>query len=294
MFAPIVFLWRLLRDTVLEFIDDECPRIAAALAFYGVLALPPLAVILLGVASLLFDRSQLQGNVALQLDATIGPDATKLLQVLLVASEDRTRTGTVAALIGTGTLLFGATGFVVELQHALHVAWELKAQLAPTTTQRWLMRHLLSFVAILALGAVIVLSLMGWVAVGAFSGLLATVLPPWVLKVLIPVLGNALSFAALSFTFAGLYRFLPDSDVRSRDVWVGALATSALVLLGNAAIGRWLGEVSSWSGYGFAGSLAAVSLWLYYLMNVVLLGAELTQVWARMHGRHIGLRNSRP
>ena len=100
-------------------------------------------------------------------------------------------------------------------------------------------------------------------------------------------MNNVLSFAVVTLLFAAIYKVLPDAEIRWSDVWIGAVVTSVLFVIGKAVIGLYLGHASVGSTYGAAGSLLVFLVWVYYAAQILFFGAEFTQVYARTRGSRI-------
>ncbi len=98
------------------------------------------------------------------------------------------------------------------------------------------------------------------------------------------IVNNVLSFAVVTLLFAAIYKVLPDAEIRWSDVWIGAVVTSVLFVIGKAVIGLYLGHASVGSTYGAAGSLLVFLVWVYYAAQILFFGAEFTQVYARTRG----------
>ena len=178
-------------------------------------------------------------------------------------------------------LMFGALGAFIQLQAALNRAWEVKPDPSQGGVKRFIMKRLLSLGMILGVAFLLIASLV----VSALLGALST-------KVAFPerafaIMDLGLSFTVLTVLFAAIYRFLPDAEVAWRDVWAGALVTSALFVLGKFAIGFYLGRSAPGDAFGAASALAIILVWVYYAGLIVLLGAEFTQAWAERRGVQI-------
>ena len=96
-----------------------------------------------------------------------------------------------------------------------------------------------------------------------------------------------ISFVVITLLFALIFKFLPDAKVAWRDVWIGALITALLFSVGKYLLGIYIGAGSVGSSYGAAGSLIVLLVWVYYSAQIVLFGAEFTQVYANQFGAHV-------
>jgi membrane protein len=183
--------------------------------------------------------------------------------------------------IALATLLFGASGLFAQLQDALNTVWDVE----PTPGRGLLgavRDRFLSFTMVLGVGFLLLVSLVLAAALQAVQAFAQG----WV-RGMAPVfqaVGFVLDLGLTALLFAMLFKFLPDVKLRWSDVWRGALATAALFTAGKFALGAYIGRGAVGSAYGAAGSLAIVLIWVYYSAQILLFGAELTQVWARQHG----------
>lgn len=277
-------LGALVAQTVRAWIDDQAPSRGAALAYYTLFSMAPLLLIVVAVAGLWLGPEAARGEVFVQVRDMAGEPAARAVEGALL-SVSRPEDGLVATLVGLALMLVGATTVFAELQATLDHIWRAPA---PKTTSLWslLRARVLSFGLILGLGFLLVVSL----ALGAVVAMLQKWWTPhlagwaWVQQALDLGLGLAL----MTLVFAMVYKIMPRVKLTWRDVWVGALVTALLLTLGRWGIGFYLGHAAVASGFGAAGSLVAVLVWVYYSAQIFLLGAEFTAVWARTLGSHQG------
>lgn len=275
--------WAIVRKAGDEWIADHASRLSAALAFYTILSVAPLFVIAVAVAGAVFGRDAATGALTDQLRGLLG-DAGAEVARTAVEHADRPKAGTVAALVGLVTLLFGASGVFGELQGALNAIWNVKPKpgrgIWGTVRDRFL-----SFGMVLAVAFLLLVSLVVTTALAAVGGYVEGLAPG--VPVLMQVANFVLSFLVVTTLFALVFKYLPDAEVHWRDVWFGALVTAALFTAGKYAIGAYLGRSAPGTPFGAAGSLVAFVVWVYYSGLIVFFGAELTQVTARHAGREI-------
>jgi membrane protein len=267
-----------------EFMNDDSPRSAAALAYYTIFALPPLLVLILMVTGVFVDPQDVQGSIEQQMRSMIGPDAASAVRGMVESAARDDNTGLLATLLSVGALAFGATGAFVQLQTALNSAWEVAPDPEQGGLRAFVMKRVFSFGMIMALAFLMLVSLTISAVLSAFGEQLASLLPGGLSDVTLRVLDFALSLAIITLLFAGIFKVLPDAVIAWRDVWVGAAVTGALFVVGKYLIGFYIGRSEPGSAYGAAGSLAVILIWIYYTAMIVLLGAEFTQVWARRRG----------
>jgi membrane protein len=269
----------LLKQTGRDYLEDKAPRLAAALAYYALFALAPLLLVLIAVAGLAFGDDAARSAVTGQVRALLGDQGGDFVDGMLDGA-GTARGGKAAALLGTVALLVGAGGVFVQLQDALNTVWEVK----PKPGLPWSVRvrnRLSTYALVMALAFLLLVSLAASAAIAALSRWNdALAGPDWLWF----ALDAALSLAALTCLFAVLFKALPDAKVKWREVWVGAAATAALFSVGKVLLGLYLGRPSATAAFGSASALVLVVLWVYWCAQLVLLGAEFTQAYARWEG----------
>uniref|UniRef100_Q01UE5 tRNA-processing RNAse BN n=1 Tax=Solibacter usitatus (strain Ellin6076) TaxID=234267 RepID=Q01UE5_SOLUE len=259
------------------------PRLGASLAFYTLLSLTPLVLVIVSIAGLVFGRPAAESQILWEVEDTVGPAGRHAIQSLLEGAQHTTH-GILATALGLLTLLFGASGVLLELRDALNTIWEVPAhaQNGLKSLLQLAKERLFSFALVIATGFLLVVSLIvnAWVAaLGRFA---AHVLPApeGVLEV-----ANALvSFLVITALFAAIYRIMPDTRIEWRDVALGATVTSLLFTGGKLLIGLYLGKATFASTYGAAGSIVALLVWVYYSGQIFFLGAEFTKAFADQYG----------
>jgi membrane protein len=282
----------LLAQTWQEWQKDEATRIGAALAYYTTFSLAPLLVVATSVAGLVYGKDAAEGEVTKQLTNMLGEQGAEQVQTMLANASSQDG-GVLATIVGTIAVLIGCGTVFIELQAALNRMWETEPNEEKSGILAWLKKRGLSFGLVLVIGFLLLVSLMvSAVLSGAGEALGARVeLPGFVLS----VINFLVSTAVITALFTLLYKVLPDQKIPLGDVWVGGLVTALLFSLGKALIGLYLGQSSVASTYGAAGSLAVVLIWIYYSSQLVLFGAEFTQVYANRHGsRSQGRQKERP
>jgi len=266
----------LAKQAVAAWLADRASTMGAALAFYCAFSLAPLLMIVIAIAAAVFGADAARGAIVEQLSGIVGPVAAEAIQELLKAAKEPA-TGLFATVVGLVTLLIGATTVLVELQDDLDFIWKAPARSGVVTMLR---ARLLSFLIILAIGFVLLVTQLLSSVVTAFGDYLTPYFPDVALR-LLEAANFLFSLAIVTVLFAILYKWLPNVRIAWRDVWFGALATAILFSVGRIAIGFYLGRSAIASAYGAAGTLIALLLWLYYSAQIFLLGAEFTAVHAR-------------
>src|SRR5205085_11300153 len=188
-------------------------------------------------------------------------------------------------VIGLSLALFGATGVFGQLQNALNIIWGVKSK-PGGGIWGFVRSRFLSFALIAGIGFLLLISLVIEAGIKAFSHYLQCVLPG-ALTIIIPIY-LTFDLVIVTAVFAMIFKILPNAQTRWRDVWIGAVLTAILFLIGKWALGIYLGRGTAASAYGAASSLITLLLWVYYSSQILLLfGAEFTQVYANRCGANI-------
>jgi membrane protein len=276
--------WSLIKESVVAWIDDYAPSMGAALAYYTVFSIAPLLIIAIAVAGLVFGQEAAQGEIVGQLRGVIGDEGAVAVQGMLKSVSEPAH-GVIATVVSVLTLVVGATTVFAELQSALDRIWRVPAPREKSGIWNLLRTRLLSFGMVLGLGFLLLVSLVVSAALSAFSKWWGGFLNGW--EALLQVLDFSVSFAIVTGLFGMIYKFMPRAHIAWRDVWIGAAVTALLFTIGKLLIGLYLGKTSVASGFGAAGSLVVLLVWVYYSAQIFLLGAEFTWVYARRHGSRL-------
>ena len=280
-------IYELLQQTVTEWLEDKAPQLAAALAYYTIFSLAPLIIIVLGIVTFVLGSSDeavelLKTQVA-SLMGSSGADTVN--EVITAASEQSFSSSILATLIGLGTLIFAATGVFGQLQDAMNTIWEVQPK-PGLGIMNFIRARFLSFAMILGIGFLLLVSLVLSAILAALGEFLAQLVAGSSV-VIGQIINNFVSFGVITLLFALIFKMLPDAQIAWRDVWLGAAVTALLFTVGKFFIGLYLGNKSFGSTYGAAGSLLILLLWVYYSAQILLFGAEFTQVYARRFGSRI-------
>jgi membrane protein len=258
----------------------------AALSYYTVFSLAPLLVIVVSLAGLVFGTEAVRGEVFGQIAGLMGAEAAKAVQDML-ASVSKPSTGALGTVVGTVVLLIGATTVFGELQDALDRIW--RAPVRQKTSGLWALvrARLLSFGMILGVAFLLVVSLVAGAAISALGKWWGGWFEGW--ETLAQFINVVLGFALTTAVFALIYKVMPRVKVGWGDVWVGAAVTALLFTVGRFLIGLYIGKTGVASGFGAAGSVAVVFVWVYYSAQIFLVGAEFTWVYAQRMGSRRGM-----
>lgn len=270
--------WALTKEAAASWVNHKDAQLGAALAYYSIFSLGPLMVIAIAIAGLVFGQEAVRGEVGLQLRGLLGDAGAQAVDAMLVGAS-KPQQGIVATVLGIGLLLLAAVGVVVQLKDALNTVWEVEARKKGGTWQ-FVRTYLVSLAGVLALGFLLLVSLLLSTAVSASGKYLSPHLPEAALH----IVGSIISFGVITLLFAMMFKWLPDTSVRWRDVWLGAAITAALFEIGKLLISVYIGKQALESTYGAAASLVILLIWIYYSSQIVLMGAEFTHVYTNRRG----------
>jgi membrane protein len=275
--------WVMLKETASDWLEDRVPRMGAALAYYSVFSLAPLLLIAVAVAGMVFGEQAARRELHQQLAEAVGP-ATAAAAEDVLGESHRSGRDVLGCVIGLAVLLFGASGFFVELQDVLNTIWKVKPR-AGRGVWGVVRGRLVSFLIVAGAGLLLLVSVAVSTALSGLEQALGAGVPGggglW------RVVSLALSFGLETLVFMMIYKVLPDTSVGWRDVWVGAVITALLFNVGKYLIGLYLARGAVASAFGAAGSVIVVLVWVYYSSQIVLFGAEFTRVYARHAGSDI-------
>ena len=278
-------IWNLIRKSIDAWLDDYAPSMGAALAYYTLFSIAPLLIIAIAVAGLFFGQEAAQGEIVAQIQNLIGMEGAIAVQGLL-KSVNQPAQGIFAAVIGMITLVIGATTVFAELQSDLDRIWRVPSPAKENGIWTLLRTRLLSFGLVLGLGFLLLVSLVIGAAIAAFGKWWDGVFEGW--EALLQALNFGISFAITTVLFALIYKLMPRARTAWCDVWVGAGVTALLFESGKFLIGVYLGKTSVASGFGAAGSLVILLVWVYFSAQIFLFGAEFTWVYSHEYGSKKG------
>jgi membrane protein len=281
--------WRhyaaLVKQAAGAWVDDRASSMGAALSYYTVFSIAPLLLIVISVAGLVFGREAAQGAIVAQLSSLIGTSGAHTVQELL-RSVSKPHEGVIATIAGVVLLLVGATTVFAELEDDLNRVWKVPPKAQPSGLWGWLRSRLLSIGLILAIGFLLLVSLAAGAFLSSVGEWSSRLLGGW--AEIAALLNTVFSFAVVTALFAIIYRFMPQTRVEWRDVAVGSVVTALLFTVGKYLIGLYIGKSAVTSGFGAAGSLAVLLVWVYYSAQIFLLGAEFTAAFAHTYGSRQG------
>lgn len=285
-------VWGFLEQTVTQFADDDASRHGAALAYYTLFSIAPLLVLVIAIAGLLYNESTARMEVATRLNDLLGPEGASAVVGFLHRALPA-ESGMISTAVALATLLVGASTVFVQLRRSLNYIWDAPAP-SGSGLATLLRRQAIGALMVLVMGALLLVSL----ALGTVISMAGDLIGPWL--ALSPghlaVVSQVLSFALATALFAAMFKLLPDVRVAWGDVWLGALVTTVLFGIGRVAIAAYIEYAGVATAYGAAGSLVAFMVWVFWSAQILLLGAEFTQVYSRSAGsrrRERGLLDKR-
>lgn len=282
----------LLKETFKEWQEDNASRLAAALSYYMIFSLAPVLIIAIAIVGSIFGEEAAKGEIVEQIQGLVGEQGAQFIQTAITNANRPDASGGLASLISIVVLLFGASGVFGELQDALNTIWDVKLKPGQGI---WgiLKKRILSFLTVLGVGLFLLLSAVISTVLSALRSYESEFLKElgllWLyqLDFVWTILDLLVSFGILSLMFALVYKYLPDVKIAWKDVWVGSIITTLLFNLGKSLLSGYLGRSSFSSSYGAAGSLVVLLAWVYYSSQIIFLGAEFTQVYAKRFGSKI-------
>jgi membrane protein len=275
----------LLKQTFQEWLQDKAPQLGAALAYYTVFSLAPLVLVLLAIIGFLFrdDPADAWNKITQQMSYFLDPSALQVVQNIAQKASQPGKS-VIATIIGVALALFGASGVFGQLQDALNTIWGVKAK-PGTGIWGFLRARFLSFAMVAGICFLLLVSLAIEALLKGFSHYVQSVVPGGIVIALTVYL--VFDFAVVVLLFAMIFKFLPDVKIQWRDVWIGAVMTAIFFGIGKWALGLYLSSGAAGSAYGAASSLITLLLWVYYSSQILLFGAEFTQVYADRAGRGV-------
>ncbi|MDX9740146.1 MAG: YihY/virulence factor BrkB family protein [Gammaproteobacteria bacterium] len=262
---------------------------AAALAFFTLFSIAPIMIVAVAIVGFVLGERAAQGELMERLQDVIGPEAAGVIETAVINSQVE-QSGIWPTLIGVAAIAVGATTVFAQMQRSLNSIWEVAPR--PTKNSIWILikARVLSLTIVLAIGFVLLVSLLLSVAVQAIMAFASQWLPvPPPVMVLVEI---GTSLLVVTLLFAAIFRILPDVTLTWRDVMVGAFITALLFTAGRSLIAMYLAHTATASTYGAAGSLVLLLLWVNYSSLILLYGAAVTRAHLEARGKAIVPRNT--
>ncbi|UIR56621.1 YihY/virulence factor BrkB family protein [Sphingobacterium sp. SRCM116780] len=277
---------KLVYDAFNGFLDDNCMKKSASLAYYTVFSIGPLLMIIIWCIGFFYGKhlsqeTSAQKEVFDELMVLFGKDVTLQIQSYIqkISFENKSNIG---IIIGVITLILTATTLFVDIQDSINDIWKVK----PKPKKGWLkliINRLISFSIIIALGFLLIASLMINGVIAAITNMVLQYFP-FIPITLIDWVNTSITFIVITILFGFIFSFLPDAKVKFKDILGGAIFTGLLFMLGRYFISIYLTLSSTASFYGAAGSIIVMLLWIYYSAAILYFGAEFTKFYAQKLG----------
>ena len=277
----------LIKSAADKWSERKAPRLGASLAYYTLLSLAPLMILIVTIVGVVFGEKTAESEVLVQARELVGMNGANTLK-MLIDNAHHPGTGIFASIVAIVTLLFGASGVFVELRDSLNEIWDAP----PAKSSSWrslVWQRVASFGMVLAVGFLLLVSLVLTAAFAVIEKFFTGFVP--IDAVILEVINFVLSSIAIGVLIALIFKFVPEVPIGWRDVMVGAGATAVLFIVGKSLLALYLSTAGVGSTYGAAGSLVALVVWVYYSAQIFLFGAIFTRVYALAYGTK---RNGNP
>lgn len=268
--------WKLIKLTFVRWQHDQAARRGAALAFYSVLSLGPLLLLVLVAAAFIWGKRAAQGQIMAQMVDLVGQQGAAAIQSILKTASENRHGGIIATILGVVMLIFSASGVFGELQDAMNTIWKVP----PRTGKRIMLllrERFLSVTMVLGTAFLLLTSLVLSAGFAALARYLSDILPA--IAVIMPITDFVVSLLIITLLFGVIFKMVPDHKIAWRAVWPGALLTAVLFVVGKMLIGLYLSHTGVASSYGAAGSVVIILIWVYYSAQILFFGAEFTHVY---------------
>jgi len=275
-------IWHVIWEAFSDWQEDGASRLAAALAYYAVFSLAPTVIIAVSVAGYILGQGRAEQELLSQVETWLqSEEAVRQVQRIL---DNASQAGSTGTILGIGGLIFGATVFFASLQDALNIIWEVKPK-GHGPILGFLKKRAISFLMIIGLGVLVIASLVSSTVLTALGGYFEEIIPlpaGW-----LQLANLVVSFVLITVLFGAVYKILPDARIAWSDIWIGAGVTSFLFVVGAFGLSVYFAFSTVGSAYGAAGTLIVIIVWIYWSSQIILFGAEVTQVYANRFGRSI-------
>jgi membrane protein len=274
----------LLKETYNEWNEDKPFDMSSSVAYYAIFSLPALLLIIIAIAGLAFGREAVQGRIANEIGGMMGKNSAKDIQEMVTNAYKSSNT-VISAIIGIVTLLLGSTAVFLQLQTSLNTVWRVKTS-PKAGIKKLILDRATALGVIMAIGFMLLISLVVTTALSALSDWISARLPDFFLYAFY-IINILFAFGTISFLFALIFKVLPDAKIPWKSVWVGAFVTAFLFEIGRFSLGLYFGKSDPASGYGAAGSVILIMLWVYYSCLILFFGAAFTKVFSSKYGLDI-------
>lgn len=271
----------LLKETFKAWNDDDPWRLSAVVAYYAILSLPALLIIIINTVGAVWGPEIVQGKLTDEISAALGQDAAESIKSIISNTQGGNKS-TISTIIGIATLIFGATGIFYHLQISLNEIWSIKVK-PKSNILKLIIDRARSFGFVLVIGFLLLVSFILTTAISVLNDYLSMLWADAILY-LAYVTNILLSVGIISVLFALMFKYLPDAKIRWKTVWIGSIITSSMFVLGKFLLSLYFGKSDPGSTYGAAGSIVLILLWVSYSCLILFFGAEFTSVYAKRYG----------
>ncbi|MFI8603523.1 YihY/virulence factor BrkB family protein [Cellulophaga baltica] len=259
-------------------------RLSAVVAYYAVLSLPALLIIIINIVGSIWGTEIVQGRLTSEISTALGSNAAESIETIIAGTQNKEE-NLISTIIGIGTLLFGATGVFYQLKLSLNEIWQIKPN-PDANFWKLVTDRARSFAFILVIGFLLLVSFIVTAGISALNEYIRRVLPD-ILIYIAYFLDFTVSVSIITVLFALMFRYMPDAKIRWKTVWIGALITAILFVIGKSLLGFYFGEANPGSTYGAAGTIVLILLWVSYSCLILFFGAEFTYIYAKRYGHKI-------
>ncbi|MFZ4724081.1 MAG: YihY/virulence factor BrkB family protein [Paludibacter sp.] len=273
-------VFKVLKNAFKNWYDKDPLRESGIIAYYAIFSLPGLLVVIITLAGYFFGKEAVNNQVAEQFTSSMGAETANQIQDIVLQAS-RMRNSLLATIMAVITILVGATGVFVEFQNALNQVWEVKLDITKSGIWQVIRIRLFSFGLIISFAFLLVVSLLVSTIIAAFGKWMSAQFSDSFI-ILLQLLNSGFSFIVLAILFALMYKILPDAKIKWKHVWIGSFVTAFLFGIGKYALGLYFSQSNPGTGYGAAGSIILIMLWVTYSSAIVLFGAEFTHAYANM------------
>ena len=274
-------------QTTNKWLDSNPFQLSAIVAYYAILSLPALIVIILNLVGNIWGRDIVRGELLDEITATVGIQTAEAIRQMMLDRGGET-VSIFTTVVGFATLIYGSTGVFFQLQDAFDKIWKLKEENVKTGIIPMLVKRLKSFGFILIIGFLLLISFVLTALISAFSRRIEQFVPDQLFE-FVYILDFFVSILFIYFLFASMFKYLPTRKVKWKAVKIGAALTAILFVIGKYLIAWYFKEMNPASTYGAAGSIILIMLWVSYSSLILFFGAHFTKVYADNYLAHTAL-----
>ena len=282
MRRKLLNFWKLFKRAFQQWNSRDPFRESAIIAYYAIFSLPGLLLVIITLAGYFFGEGRISEYISSEIAEAVNEDTARQVQNIVNKAYDEDQS-LIATIIGIATILFGATGVFFQFQKSLNFIWDVKAE---ATSGIWniIKARLLSFGLILTIAFLLLISLVITTILTSVGGYIQQNWPDY-LMFLFHIVNFLMSFLFITLLFALMFKYLPDAKIKWSTVWIGSVLTSMLFALGKTGLGIYFGQANPGSGYGAAGFIILILLWVSYTSMIVFFGAEFTRAYSDFRNR---------